>query len=286
LSYWSTNGTYTTTGGTTPKQGKTINVNGKAWTYYEYTISGVTGITVSGSGNIDELRLYPSTAQMTTYTYNPLIGMSSKCDINNRISYYNYDGFNRLYTILDQDRNVLKKYCYNYAGQSIACTQYYNNPKSGTFTRNNCGSGYTGGTVTYTVSAGKYASLVSQNVADSLAQNDVNVNGQNYANANGTCTSSGFAITATNNTGLSGFTATFTNTSTLVQTVFNVPAAGGSIGTLPAGTYNVVLAKTGNTSTKYIYTVCTSVHAAAVTSTFSGMVIGSSCNTIEFDTVN
>lgn len=286
LSYWSKNGSYTVTGGGTPKQGKTISVNGTAWTYYEYTISGVTGITVSGSGNIDELRLYPSTAQMTTYTYNPLIGMSSQCDVNNRISYYNYDGYNRLYTILDQDRNVLKKYCYNYAGQSIACTQFYNNAKSGVFTRNNCGTGYTGGSVTYTVAAGKYASLVSQNVADSLAQNDVNVNGQNYANANGICTSSGYSITATNTTGLSGFTATYTNTSTLVQTVFSIPAAGGVIGTLAAGTYNVTLAKTGNSSTKYIYTVCTNTHAAAVTATFSGMVIGSSCNTVEVDTVN
>jgi hypothetical protein len=287
ISYWTTNTTYYTsiTGNKSgyPIQGKTIVVNGTSWTYFEHKVTGITSVSISGSGNIDELRLYPDTAQMTTYTYTPLTGMSSQCDLNNRITYFEYDGFNRLYIVRDQDRNVIKKYCYNYSGQSIACQQFTNVVKSGPFTRNNCGAGYTGSTVTYTVPANTYTSLISQAVADSLAQNDVNLNGQNYANANGTCTSSGYTITSTNYVGLTGFTATFTNTSTSVQTVFNIPAAGGTLGSLPGGTYTVVLAKTGNTSTKYIYTVCTTTKAAAVTATFSSMVIGSSCNTLTVD---
>lgn len=64
---------------------------------------------------------------------------------------------------------------------------YYSMVQSGSFTRNNCGSGYTGSTVVYSVPAGKYQSTISQAAADSQALHDVQMNGQNYANANGTC---------------------------------------------------------------------------------------------------
>ena len=63
---------------------------------------------------------------------------------------------------------------------------YYSSIQSGSFTRNNCQSGI-GSTVTYTVSAKKYTSTTSQAAADSQASHDVQVNGQNYANANGVC---------------------------------------------------------------------------------------------------
>jgi hypothetical protein len=283
VSYWTRNaGSYSIAGTTAgyPVQGKTI----AGWTYFEHRITGQTSVTLSGTGNIDELRLYPDSAQMTSYTYIPLIGVNSVCDINNRISYYKYDGFNRLSVVFDQDFNAIKKYCYSYNGQSISCTQFYNVAKSQTFTRNNCSPGYTPGTATYSVAAGKYASLISQADADQQAQNDINANGQNYANANGTCTLANVTITAVNNSALSGFTATFVNTSTSAQTIYNVPAGGGTLGTLPPGTYNVTIAKTG--TVKYIYTVCTVSHAAAVSSTFSNMAISVSCSTIQIDTVN
>jgi hypothetical protein len=188
--------------------------------------------------------------------------------------------------VFDQDFNAIKKYCYSYNGQAISCTQFYNVAKSQTFTRNNCSPGYTPSSVTYTVAAGKYASLNSQTDADQQAQYDVNANGQNYANTNGTCTLANVTVTAINNTALSGFTATFVNTSTSAQTVFSISAAGGTLGTLSPGTYNVTLAKTGNTTVKYLYTVCTVSHAAAVSSTFSSMAISVSCSTVQIDTVN
>lgn len=64
---------------------------------------------------------------------------------------------------------------------------FYNVAKSGSFTRNNCGSGLVGSSVTYTVPANTYNSTISQADADQKAQNDVNTNGQAYANAQGTC---------------------------------------------------------------------------------------------------
>lgn len=70
---------------------------------------------------IDEVRLYPEGAYMTTYTYEPLIGMTGETDLNNKHTYYEYDSFNRLSLIRDDDNNILKKYCYNYAGQPVDC---------------------------------------------------------------------------------------------------------------------------------------------------------------------
>jgi YD repeat-containing protein len=147
--------------------------------------------TILVTGQVDEIRFYPANAQMTTYTYEPLIGMTTQCDANNKILYYEYDGFGRLILIRDQDKNIVKKICYNLAGQTTTCNIYYNAAASQSFTRNNCQSGYTGSTVTYTVPAGTYTSTISQADADAKAQADIAANGQAYANANGTCSPAG-----------------------------------------------------------------------------------------------
>ena len=120
VSYWSKTGAAVTiSGGTTSlNQGKTIN----GWTYNEYTVTNPTSVTISGSGYIDELRLYPSNAQMVTYTYTPLLGMTSACDVDNKITYYFYDGFGRLKWIKDQDLNIIKTIQYHY--QNIPGLQY------------------------------------------------------------------------------------------------------------------------------------------------------------------
>ena len=110
VSYWLKNNTtglsITGTESGYPIKGKTID----NWTFFEHKITGQSSITVSGSGTlyIDELRLYPYTAQMTTTTFFPLIGKSSQCDQDNRVTYYKYDGFNRLNTVLDQDHNIVR----------------------------------------------------------------------------------------------------------------------------------------------------------------------------------
>jgi len=84
------------------------------WTLYQTSLSGITSLMVSGNGIIDELRLYPQKAMMTTYTYNPLIGISSQCDANNKITYYEYDSLGRLQLIKDQDKNIIKTFDYKY----------------------------------------------------------------------------------------------------------------------------------------------------------------------------
>ncbi len=119
ISYWSKNGSYSISGGTgSSVTGKTIN----GWTYYEHKITTSSStLTISGTGAIDEVRLFPSNSLMTTYTYTPLIGMTTSCDPDNKVTYYFFDGLGRLKWAKDQDGNILKTYQYHYSG---GATQY------------------------------------------------------------------------------------------------------------------------------------------------------------------
>ena len=100
-----------------PIQGKTVFKDGISWTYFEHKITGQSSVSISAPGTIDELRLYPATAQMNTYTYLPLVGTTSQCDVGNKITYYEYDEMSREKVIRDQDGNVIKTIDYHYRAQ-------------------------------------------------------------------------------------------------------------------------------------------------------------------------
>jgi YD repeat-containing protein len=89
--------------------------SGQPWEFVEQTISANTQIGNTSSTVIDEVRLYPPDALMTTYTYDPLVGVTSITDERNQTSYYVYDGLGRLQYIKDFEGNVLQRYEYNYA---------------------------------------------------------------------------------------------------------------------------------------------------------------------------
>ncbi|WP_330744925.1 DUF5977 domain-containing protein [Chryseobacterium sp. CP-77] len=120
--------------------------------------------------------------KISTYTYNTLIGIKTEYNETGVKTVYKYDAYNKLQKILDQEGNILKEYNYNFASRI-----FYSNTKSGSFLRANCGPGTLPEASLYTVPAGKYTSTLSQADADQKAQNDVNVNGQNYVNNNGVC---------------------------------------------------------------------------------------------------
>ncbi|MFB3386610.1 DUF5977 domain-containing protein [Flavobacterium sp. LAR06] len=131
---------------------------------------------------------------ISTYTYNPLIGVTSITDSKGIPTYYEYDTSNRLKHIIDKDLNVAQKYCYNYKGQVIDCNilanvvVYSSIARSGSFTRNNCAGGMIASSVTYSQGAGAVTSTISQADADAKGLTKFNLDGQAYANANGTCT--------------------------------------------------------------------------------------------------
>lgn len=83
------------------------------WEYMREEYQG-DGHLISGFATIDDIRVYPTDAQMTTYTYDPLLGMTSQTDANGVTIYYEYDDFSRLYQVKDQDGNVLSENEYNY----------------------------------------------------------------------------------------------------------------------------------------------------------------------------
>lgn len=119
VSYWKKGGSIQVNSG----NGVAGNTKG-LWTYYSHLVSVSGGtITVSGTGAIiDELRLYPKSAMMVTYTFQPFVGVTSKCDENNTITYYEYDLIGRLTLVRDGNKRIIKKICYNYANQVESCS--------------------------------------------------------------------------------------------------------------------------------------------------------------------
>lgn len=112
VTYWGKSGSVTVNSSGPTRTGKTIG----DWTYYEHEVTS-TSITVSGSNYIDELRLYPKGSLMNTYTFNPMIGMTSSSDAQGRITYYEYDEFGRLKLIKDEDGKILKRMEYKYGSE-------------------------------------------------------------------------------------------------------------------------------------------------------------------------
>lgn len=109
VTLWSLSWGYATVNGQTGTLLATVG----DWKLFEWRLSGVSNVQVAGA-NIDEVRLYPSNARMSTVTYDTFAGKTSECDASNRITYYDYDGLGRLKTVRDEKRNVIKTYEYNY----------------------------------------------------------------------------------------------------------------------------------------------------------------------------
>jgi hypothetical protein len=160
--------------------------DGNRWRFvkkpYTYPMALTEGVA------IDEVRVYAENAEMTTYTHSQLVGVTSETDKNGKTVFYGYDAHNRLNAIYDEDKNIIKAWCYDQSGQQQNCfTPYGNDHMSKVFTRNNCGSS-TGGSMEYIVKGGVYVSLKSKEEANQQALRDIDTNGQNYVNQHASCT--------------------------------------------------------------------------------------------------
>lgn len=244
VSYWSRS-TVQNVNGVTGQAGRVVTIDGFSWTFYEHLLINPTAITISGTGIIDELRSYPEDASMTSYSYEPFVGIINKCDINNNIIYYEYDIFNRVSLTKDQDQRILKKFCYGNAGQQEDCSGavFQSAIKTGSFTRSDCGVGFTGSSVTYTVPAGTYISSVDQATATQMAQTDYDANGPVYANINGSCSITVVPPSITGITslsyGLPNGSGTITSSPGYLVTV-TISASGA-----PPGVYSLTMNITG-----------------------------------------
>lgn len=84
------------------------------WKLIEREVTGST-VNITGTGiHVDELRLYPAVAQMTTYTFDPLVGIKTVTDARNYTVHYEYDTFGRLKTVKDENDQIKDHYEYNY----------------------------------------------------------------------------------------------------------------------------------------------------------------------------
>jgi hypothetical protein len=99
------------------------------WVYLEKVIdvpADVTSVNVRltnfyrgsspAGGNVwfDDLRVHPADAEMTTYTHQPTVGLTSTSDANNRPVLYEYDVLNRLQLIRDAEGNIRKQFQYRF----------------------------------------------------------------------------------------------------------------------------------------------------------------------------
>ena len=80
------------------------------------TCIGITGCSEANLRDaLNTLRDVFPKSMVTTYTYNPLVGVTSITDPRGQTVYYKYDEFNRLKHVKDKDGNILSENLYNYS---------------------------------------------------------------------------------------------------------------------------------------------------------------------------
>lgn len=88
-------------------------IQGGTWQANQVQVT--SNAAIGGNGIlIDEVRLYPAGALMTTYTYDPALGITSVTDPNFQTTTYEYDSFGRLKATRDARGNIVQSYQYNY----------------------------------------------------------------------------------------------------------------------------------------------------------------------------
>ncbi len=71
-------------------------------------------ISHPGASRLDEIRVSPKGTLMSSYTYKPLIGVTSITDPNNTTQYFDYDDQKRLMTVKDYNKHILEHYEYHF----------------------------------------------------------------------------------------------------------------------------------------------------------------------------
>lgn len=94
-------------------------VNGESdnhsWNFYmdRITVAGGDRLKLTGSGLIDEVRLYPQGAHISTLTISPQVGITSVASQDDKVNTTEYDAFQRVKVQRDDQFNILKEYTYS-----------------------------------------------------------------------------------------------------------------------------------------------------------------------------
>lgn len=174
---------------------------------------------------------------VTTYTYKPLVGMTSETDPRGRTTYYEYDVFNRLILVKDNLGKILKKICYNYAGQQEDCS--YACPPNSPAVWQNTGNIRCQKDI-YGQNTG-YQEIEQTNTNPCNSATTQWIPGSQNTSA---CPLPVYVnLTSTNTYNTTGYVATYDNG--LHQYTFNVSTASGlqALGTVPAGNYTLTITR-------------------------------------------
>ncbi|TJZ49896.1 hypothetical protein FAZ15_21985 [Sphingobacterium olei] len=149
-------------------------------------LSGQYGETVLDN-TLELLHLDLPPSIVNSYTFHFDGQLRSIRNPSGKVEFFEYDPMRRLKDRLDMDKNILDNYRYNLRDENVPYNAYFNQTRSQYFTKNNCGTGYVGGSIEYIVPEGRYYSFISQADAEAKALQDVQQNGQAYANSNAAC---------------------------------------------------------------------------------------------------
>ncbi|MFN8250250.1 MAG: RHS repeat domain-containing protein [Ferruginibacter sp.] len=245
------------------------------WTYNQQAYSGPVTLT----GPVDDIRICPSDAFMTTYTHDPVKGITSEMDARGRVTTYEYDPLNRLILVRDNDGNVLKKICYNFSGQAENCTTPCTNTAANWQNTANtrCQLG----------PDSHYTGVLEQE------QMDINNCSPSYNTTRwvpaGTNTTTCplptyVTLTSTNTNGSPGWVASYYDTLTHYTYNLNVPTSTTLqyLGGIPAGIYNLTISRPVLGGVVSLFkSGCTRFTVSGTSVTFYNInVTASSCNSI------
>ncbi|MDF2191498.1 hypothetical protein [Paraflavitalea sp. CAU 1676] len=96
------------------------------WKCFEANLNNVTSVNVSGS-LIDEVRLHPQGALMTTFSHMPLVGIVAQVEPDNEVTRYEYDALGRLRMIRNEDQQIVKQIDYQFQAPTHANALWQSN---------------------------------------------------------------------------------------------------------------------------------------------------------------
>lgn len=94
--------------------------NREGFRFYAVTLSlpsprNTVRLTATAATRLDDVRLCPADARLTSYTHDPLLGLTSQTGPDGRAVFYEYDAQGRLQRVRDEQGRVLSETEYQYA---------------------------------------------------------------------------------------------------------------------------------------------------------------------------